>query len=55
MLVAAIASLDRLGYPHDTEHLLAYARLAAELAVHELDLVETYDTPTRADRGGRWR
>ncbi|MFE2442660.1 MerR family transcriptional regulator [Streptomyces melanosporofaciens] len=45
MLVAAIASLDRLGYPHDTEHLLVHARLAGELAVADLDLVETYDTP----------
>ncbi|MBA6437745.1 MULTISPECIES: MerR family transcriptional regulator [Streptomyces] len=44
-LVAAIASLDRLGYPHDTEHLLVHARLAGELAVADLDLVETYDTP----------
>ncbi|MFI0779176.1 MerR family transcriptional regulator [Streptomyces sp. NPDC021212] len=46
MLVEAIASLARLGYPHDTDHLLPYARLASELAVHELDVVETYDTPT---------
>ncbi|MBL1113331.1 MerR family transcriptional regulator [Streptomyces sp. 110] len=45
MLVAAVASLDRLGYPHDTEHLLVHARLAGELAVADLDLVETYDTP----------
>ncbi|MGP3945343.1 MerR family transcriptional regulator [Streptomyces sp. 6N106] len=45
MLVAAIASLDRLGYPHDTEHLVVHARLAGELAVADLDLVETYDTP----------
>ncbi|AEM81636.1 MerR family transcriptional regulator [Streptomyces violaceusniger] len=45
MLVAAIASLDRLGYPHDTEHLLVHARLAGELAVADLDLVETFDTP----------
>ncbi|QLH24346.1 MerR family transcriptional regulator [Streptomyces sp. Rer75] len=44
MLVEAIASLARLGYPHDTGHLLPYARLASELAVHELDVVETYDT-----------
>lgn len=46
MLVEAIASLARLGYPHDTDHLLPYARLVSELAVHELDVVETYDTPT---------
>ncbi|MET7902122.1 MerR family transcriptional regulator [Streptomyces sp. NPDC005355] len=46
MLVEAIASLARLGYPHDTDHLLPYARLVSQLAVHELDVVETYDTPT---------
>jgi len=46
MLVEAIASLARLGYPHDTGHLLPYARLASELAVHELDVVEAYDTPS---------
>jgi DNA-binding transcriptional MerR regulator len=45
MLVEAIASLARLGYPHDTGHLLPYARLVSELAVHELDVVETYDAP----------
>lgn len=45
MLVAAIASLDRMGYPHDTEHLLVHARLAGELAVADLDLVETFGTP----------
>ncbi|MFD8871051.1 MerR family transcriptional regulator [Streptomyces sp. NPDC059590] len=42
MLVAAIASLARLGYPHETDHLLLHARLAAELAVADLDLVEKY-------------
>ncbi|MER6141733.1 MerR family transcriptional regulator [Streptomyces sparsogenes] len=42
MLVAAIASLERLGYPHDTDHLALHARLAAELAVADLDLVEKY-------------
>ncbi|MGW2327282.1 MerR family transcriptional regulator [Streptomyces sp. NPDC001700] len=46
MLVEAVASLARLGYPYDTGHLLPYARLASELAVHELDVVETYDTPS---------
>ncbi|MET8013480.1 MerR family transcriptional regulator [Streptomyces sp. NPDC005271] len=45
MLTAAIASLARLGYPHDTKHLLLHARLAAELAVSDVDLVEAYDTP----------
>ncbi|MER7875660.1 MerR family transcriptional regulator [Streptomyces solisilvae] len=48
-LVAAIASLDRLGYPHETEHLLVHARLAGELAVADLDLVETYDTPEQIE------
>ncbi|KUJ64604.1 transcriptional regulator [Streptomyces albus subsp. albus] len=45
MLVTAIASLGRLGYPHDTAHLLLHARLAGELAVADLDLVAGYPTP----------
>lgn len=45
MLLNAVAALARLGYPHSVEDLLPYARLAAELAVTDLDLVETYATP----------
>ncbi|MFD7440590.1 MerR family transcriptional regulator [Streptomyces sp. NPDC059909] len=43
MLVAAIATMDGLGYPCDVAHLLPYARSAAELAVTDLDLVERYE------------
>lgn len=46
MLVTSVSALARLGYPCDTEHLLPYGRLAAELAVTDLDLVEEH--PTRA-------
>ncbi|MDX3097295.1 MerR family transcriptional regulator [Streptomyces sp. ME01-24h] len=45
MLVAAVAALTRLGYPSGARQLAPYARLAAQQAVHDLDLVETYDTP----------
>ncbi|UNO43801.1 MerR family transcriptional regulator [Streptomyces sp. MST-110588] len=45
MLVNAIAALARLGYPHGVENVLPYARLAGELAVADLDLVEEFTTP----------
>ncbi|MDX2703884.1 MerR family transcriptional regulator [Streptomyces sp. PA03-6a] len=45
MLVTAVAALTRLGYPSSASHLTPYARLAAQQAAHDLDLVETYDTP----------
>ncbi|MFD5080016.1 hypothetical protein [Streptomyces sp. NPDC058371] len=45
-LVASVAALVRLGYPCDTAHLLPYGRIAAELAVAELDTVE--EQPTTA-------
>ncbi|WFB07218.1 MerR family transcriptional regulator [Streptomyces sp. LX-29] len=48
-LVAAIATLARLGYPHETEHLLLQARAADELAVADLDLVETYPPENRIE------
>ncbi|MGI5340270.1 MerR family transcriptional regulator [Streptomyces sp. CA-181903] len=38
-LLHSVAALARLGYPCGTEHLLPYGRLAAELAVTDLDLV----------------
>ncbi|MET9296951.1 MerR family transcriptional regulator [Streptomyces sp. NPDC003077] len=44
-LINAVAALARLGYPHDAAHLAPYARLARELAVTDLDMVEAYDTP----------
>ncbi|WP_262703871.1 MULTISPECIES: MerR family transcriptional regulator [Streptomyces] len=43
-LIESVASLARLGYPHDTDHLLPYARLASQLAVEELDVIEKYST-----------
>ncbi|MFH8408215.1 MerR family transcriptional regulator [Streptomyces sp. NPDC018019] len=46
LLVNAIAALARLGYPHGVENVLPYARLAGELAVTDLDLVEGFETPT---------
>ncbi|MEV6652888.1 MerR family transcriptional regulator [Streptomyces sp. NPDC051219] len=45
MLVAAIAGLSRTGYPCDVEQLLPYAKLAGQLAVTDLDMVEQYETP----------
>ncbi|MEV5597685.1 MerR family transcriptional regulator [Streptomyces sp. NPDC052496] len=45
MLVNALAALARLGYPHTVESVLPYARIAGELAVADLDLVEEYETP----------
>ncbi|MBH1933950.1 MerR family transcriptional regulator [Streptomyces sp. AV19] len=45
-LVASVAALDRLGYPCGTAHLLPYGRLAAELAVSDLDLVTAEPTPS---------
>ncbi|MER7983930.1 MerR family transcriptional regulator [Streptomyces sp. NPDC095817] len=45
MLVTAVSALTRLGYPCSAEHLKPYARLAAQQAVQDLDLVESYDSP----------
>ncbi|GAA1267846.1 MerR family transcriptional regulator [Kitasatospora nipponensis] len=44
-LVAALAMLARLGYPYDHAHLAPYARQAAQLAVHDLDMVQEYQAP----------
>ncbi|GAA4656132.1 MerR family transcriptional regulator [Streptomyces chumphonensis] len=46
MLVTAVATLMQLGYPCSAEHLMPYARLAGELAAHDMDLVEGFETPT---------
>ncbi|MFE2582886.1 MerR family transcriptional regulator [Streptomyces sp. NPDC059378] len=40
-LVAAVATLRRLGYAWDAELMLPYARLMHQAAVHDLDFVET--------------
>ncbi|NBM20973.1 MerR family transcriptional regulator [Streptomyces sp. GC420] len=45
MLVGAVAALGRLGYPCALENLLPYARQAGQIAVADLDLVESYETP----------
>ncbi|AUG82191.1 transcriptional regulator [Kitasatospora sp. MMS16-BH015] len=44
-LLAALATLARLGYPHDLAHLLPYARAAVRLAEHDLDSLDPYDSP----------
>ncbi|MFD6076300.1 MerR family transcriptional regulator [Streptomyces hydrogenans] len=45
MLVDAVATLDRLGYPCDVPHLTPYAARAAELAVHDLNVIQDLDSP----------
>ncbi|MGG2460950.1 hypothetical protein ACO0M4_14210 [Streptomyces sp. RGM 3693] len=45
-LIDSVAALVRLGYHCDTEQLLPYGRLAAQLAVTDLDMVEEQPTPT---------
>ncbi|MEU1017978.1 MerR family transcriptional regulator [Streptomyces sp. NPDC005898] len=45
MLVTAVASLTRLGYPCAVEDLAPYARSGHQLAVADLDLLERYESP----------
>lgn len=45
MLVTAIATLSRLGYPCAVEDLEPYARAMQRIAVTDLDVVERYGTP----------
>ncbi|WP_372458720.1 hypothetical protein [Streptomyces olivaceus] len=47
-LVDSVAALVRLGYPCDIEQLLPYGRLAARLAVTDLDMIE--ERPTQAEQ-----
>lgn len=47
-LVAAVAALIRLGYPWDADRMAPYARLMHEVAVRDLDFVETH--PSTRDR-----
>ncbi|MFF4578713.1 MerR family transcriptional regulator [Streptomyces sp. NPDC001389] len=47
-LVEAVASLIRLGYPWNAEMMTPYARMMHQVAVHDLDFVETY--PSEAER-----
>ncbi|NLU69796.1 MerR family transcriptional regulator [Streptomyces sp. HNM0574] len=44
MLLRAVAGLHRLGYPCDLGSLMPYARAAADIAVSDLDLVESLET-----------
>ncbi|MGP3968533.1 MerR family transcriptional regulator [Streptomyces sp. 6N223] len=45
-LVSALTALFRLGFPCDVERLLPYGRVAAQLAGHELALIERFEAPT---------
>ncbi|AZM55752.1 transcriptional regulator [Streptomyces sp. WAC 01529] len=45
MLVTAVGTLARLGYPCAVEDLAPYARAGRQLAVTDLDLIERYDSP----------
>lgn len=47
-LVSAVAALLRLGYPCDTDYLADQAGLMRQVAVHDLDLMETH--PSDAER-----
>ncbi|MEU8958213.1 MerR family transcriptional regulator [Streptomyces sp. NPDC048518] len=45
MLVTAVSTLTRLGYPCGAADLAPYARAGAQLAVADLDLIERYESP----------
>ncbi|MFE6869550.1 MerR family transcriptional regulator [Kitasatospora sp. NPDC057692] len=45
-LVAALAALAALGYPHDLDHLLPYAQQATRLAAHDLDMIQECEGPS---------
>ncbi|MEU6126483.1 transcriptional regulator [Streptomyces sp. NPDC047123] len=45
MLVTAVATLGRPGYPCAVEDLLPYARTGRQLAESDLDLIERYASP----------
>ncbi|MEV6756372.1 MerR family transcriptional regulator [Streptomyces sp. NPDC051214] len=45
MLVTAVTSLARLGYPCSVDDLAPYARAGRQLAVADLDLIERYESP----------
>ncbi|MFI6092705.1 MerR family transcriptional regulator [Streptomyces sp. NPDC051218] len=44
MLVTAVATLARLGYPCSVDDLAPYARAGRQLAVSDLDLIERYES-----------
>ncbi|MFF2010758.1 MerR family transcriptional regulator [Streptomyces sp. NPDC058195] len=43
-LVSSVATLIRLGYPCDVDYLTGQARLMHQVAVQDLDMMETYPT-----------
>ncbi|MEW2389512.1 MerR family transcriptional regulator [Streptomyces venezuelae] len=45
MLVTAVGTLARLGYPCDVADLAPYARAGRQLAEADLDLIERYESP----------
>ncbi|MFB7528470.1 MerR family transcriptional regulator [Streptomyces sp. NPDC056178] len=47
-LVSSVATLIRLGYPCDVEYLTGQARLMHQVAVQDLDMMETH--PTEAEQ-----
>ncbi|MEV0258454.1 MerR family transcriptional regulator [Streptomyces sp. NPDC050732] len=47
VLVTAVATLARLGYPCGVDDLAPYAHAGRQLAVTDLDLIERYETPDR--------
>ncbi|MEU6991280.1 MerR family transcriptional regulator [Streptomyces sp. NPDC046465] len=47
MLVTAVATLARLGYPCAVEDLAPYAHAGGQLAESDLDLIERYESPDR--------
>ncbi|MDT0341187.1 MerR family transcriptional regulator [Streptomyces litchfieldiae] len=46
MLISSLATLIRLGYPCEVDHLLPYGRAAAGIAEHELALIGEFEAPT---------
>ncbi|WP_208609513.1 MerR family transcriptional regulator [Streptomyces atriruber] len=45
MLVTAVSTLARLGYPCGVADLVPYAHAGRQLAVSDLDLIERYESP----------
>ncbi|QEV20459.1 MerR family transcriptional regulator [Streptomyces alboniger] len=45
MLVTAVGTMARLGYPCAVDDLAPYAHAAQQLAVADLDLIERFDSP----------
>ncbi|RKN06620.1 MerR family transcriptional regulator [Streptomyces radicis] len=45
-LVAALAALVRLGYPASVEDVMPYGRVAADIAEHELAVIDEFEAST---------